>query len=63
MRSPDKIRAILNDYVLARVAEETGLHLNTIYAFVHRKKDTRLSVVEKLDSYIDSKLATASQQG
>lgn len=65
MRSAEQIRAILKDYVIRNVAVEIGLHSNALYAFMKGESDPKLSTLEKLDSYIDSKIAAAaaSKQG
>lgn len=59
MRSAEQIRSYLRPYNIKRVAEEIGIHMNVVYAFMSEKTDPRYSTIEKLNAFIDRKESEA----
>lgn len=48
-----KIRAALKDRMYSKVAESTGLHVNTIRKLVKQESSSfSLNTIEKLESYL-----------
>ena len=62
MRTAEQIRAILKDYIIRNVANDIGVHSNSLYAFMRGESDPKISTIEKLDAYIDAKIEAAAKQ-
>lgn len=55
MRSADQIRRYLKDHNIKAVAQDIGVHMNSVYAFMNNQRDPLYSTVEKLNAYIERK--------
>lgn len=54
MLTIEKMRELLFDRNIIKVAKSTGIHYNTIYKLIRGETDPRYSVLKKLSDYLEA---------